>query len=111
MSSPPPARFVSARASAVESGSPESGSSSARTARATSGAGTKYRRIDFGRDRMSAVTSSLRRPGTCQVKGAASVAGRESAGISTVTPSEREPGSKEYRSFADLPSGSSQFSG
>ena len=51
--------------------SPDGSPRRATTSRATSGAGTRSRRSALGSDRISAVTSSSRSPGTCQSNPAA----------------------------------------
>ena len=68
------------------------GLSVASTARAWSGAGANCRRSALGRVLISAVTSSSRSPGTCQVNGVGSTWCSAATGTSTVTPSLRWPG-------------------
>ena len=71
-------------------------SRSARTWRATSGAGTSSRRTILGSDRISSVTSSSRRPGTCQENSSGLAWLSVFSGMSMVTPSASLPGSNAY---------------
>jgi hypothetical protein len=64
-----------------------------RTASAQSGTGTKLVRSCLGRARISAITTSLRSPGTDQPKSAASSLLSSGSGTRTVTPSAAAPGS------------------
>ena len=68
------------------------------TARAVSGAGTNARRRSLGSDLMSSVTSSSRRPGTCQLSSSPLTWLSAASGMSTVTPSSRSPGANSYDS-------------
>ena len=65
----------------------------ASTSRATSGAGTNSRRSALGSDRISSVTSSWRRPGTCQENSSGVAWFSVFSGMSIVTPSASVPGS------------------
>jgi hypothetical protein len=69
------------------------GSMRARAALARSGAGMKLRRSCLGSDRISAVASSSRSPGTCQSKPRATTWLSDAIGMCTVTPSTSLPGS------------------
>ena len=68
-------------------------SSLARISRATFGAGTSSRRTFFGSERISSVTSSSRRPGTCQENSSGRAWLSVLSGMSMVTPSDSLPGS------------------
>ena len=68
------------------------------TARAVSGAGTNARRRSLGSDLISSVTSSSRRPGTCQLSSSALTWLSAASGMSTVTPSSGSPGANSYDS-------------
>ena len=81
------------RSSASSSGSSPAGTA-ARNSRALLGAGTKLTRRFLGSDRISAVTSSSRRPGTFQLNWSASTRFRVATGTSIVRPSSAAPGSK-----------------
>ena len=82
------------RAAARPAAALSPGRSSASTARAVSGAGTKLRRRSFGSERISAVTSSSRSAGTCQANSSPPNRASTSTGTCTVTPSSAAPGSK-----------------
>ena len=58
------------------------------------GPGTKLRRNSFGSERISAVTSSSRKAGTCQANSSPPRRASTSTGTCTVTPSSTAPGSK-----------------
>ncbi len=86
-------RGAGATAASAGPSAPAVGSSSGRTALAWSGAGTMSRRTPLGSDRMRAVTSSSRKPGTCHSKPSAVTWLSRSTGTCTVTPSAADPGS------------------
>jgi hypothetical protein len=78
----------------IASGSgPRRAGTRSRTASAQSGTGTKLVRSCLGRARISAITTSLRKPGTDQPKSSASTLLIRSSGTFTVTPSAWEFGS------------------
>ena len=87
-----PVNCRSSRASPSVS-NPVPGVSAPSTARAVSGTGTKLRRTALGSDRISAVTSSSRRPGICQSKPVGVNCPSSGSGMCTVTPSAAVPGS------------------
>ena len=79
--------------SSASSSDSSPGDTEPRKSLAKFGAGTKFTRSCLGSDRISAVTSSCRNPGTCQVNGSGSTWFSVATGTSTVTPSRAAPGS------------------
>ena len=86
----PPSRDSSVPS--ASSRSPRAGPSRGSTARAVSGTGTNVVRNCLGSDRISSVTISWRRPGTCQLNSSALTWFSRASGMSTLTPSSGSPG-------------------